>query len=455
VILFYFRANFLIFSFLLTCCIVFAQGPATSKPQPDTALVKLFDKPADIKWMKKFRGRMDDATVVDISLGLNKNGSTLVGYLTYQRSNQRIRLQGVFEDSTRFKIEERDGAKNVLGRLVGTYKDRMLEAEWTNADNTLGWDLEAREVPPGGTLNLTCGDNKWANRYLGRYNDKRVELTVVRMHHGSLHGFLWVEADGKTYRLKGEINREGDYEITAALINGKQAAILSGNLKNPKITDCNWIGSGERRSFKLNMAQSLLFGCYDYADYQTNYDGIYPRTTCTNCNNWLDQQMKTWADGCKASFNAQIKPNGPTNRSAHRASAWPEITAWTDNLFCGYMTFTDTWSEQAQGMAFNFDLRTGKNIVYDDLFAKGFNAKYWLDDYVKKELPKMPQYASDPKYKEWIDKEGFPQFTVRREGLELSTLFHPRYGRQAILVPYAQLRANFRKDNPIIEFLKQ
>jgi hypothetical protein len=144
----------------------------------------------------------------------------------------------------------------------------------------------------------------------------------------------------------------------------------------------------------------------------------------------------------------------PGSRARQRASAWPEIASWTDQLFTGYITFSDTWNAQPQGISFNYDLRTNKELLLDDLFNKGFNAKQYLSDWANREMPKLPGFAENPKYREWLSKEGFPLFTLRREGLEISTLFHPEYGRQTLLVPYSGLKTYFKKDLPIAEFLK-
>jgi hypothetical protein len=70
------------------------------------------------------------------------------------------------------------------------------------------------------------------------------------------------------------------------------------------------------------------------------------------------------------------------------------------------------------------------------------------------EMPKLSPFANDVKYREWITKEGFPMFTLRREGVELSTLFHMQYGRQTLMIPYDQLKPYMKKDNPVTEFIK-
>jgi hypothetical protein len=431
-----------------------AKPPATTAANPaarDTAVAKLFEKPATLKWTKLYKGRVDDGAMVDVALGFD--GKNCRGYITYAKSRTRFRLDGTL-DSTGFQLEERDMARALTGYLRGNFTGRHLEAEWTNAENTLGSRIEADEVPPGQSIALNCSDNKWSSRYITRYNNARCDMVLVRTQNGALDGFLWVESDGRTYRLKGELKADGTYEMEALGNADRLVAMLSGTMKPGQNTDCNWTGSGERRQFKFMLKDHFLLGCYEYADYASAYDVLYPRTPCSSCNTWLDGQVNEWVERCKSTFAASKMALSPANRNAQRASAWPEIGCWTDNLFSGYLTFTDTWSEKAQGMSYNFDLKTGKQIVLDDLFQKAFNYKTWFADFSAKEMPKLASFATDTKYREWLSKEGFPLLLIRREGFELSSLFHPQYGRQTLFVPYANLKQHLRKDSPIGEFLK-
>lgn len=424
-------------------------GGKASAGKQDTAIVKLFEKPADIKWVKYFKGRLDDASVVDIALGFD--GRNCRGYTTYSKSKVRFNLSGQL-DSTGFSLEERDASQGLTGKLRGTLKNRRLEAEWVNADNTLGSRLEAEEAAQSLTLN--CSDNKWSSRYITRFNGARCDMVLVRSQNGALDGFLWVESDGRTYKLKGDLKSDGAYELEVLGAGDRLAALLSGRLKPGQPTDCNWVGSGERRTFKFLLKDHFLLGCYEYADYATSYDVLYPRTPCASCNTELDIQVNQWVERCRAAFLEKKITLSPANRGSQRASAWPEIVSWTDNLLAGYVTFTDTWTDQAQGLSFNYDLRSNKKINLDDLFNKGFNAQKYLTDWANREMPKLSSFASDPKYREWLTKEGFPLFALRREGLEISTLFHPQYGRQTLLVPYSGLKTYLKKDSPVIEFLK-
>ena len=114
-----------------------ATKPNTNAAVPrDTAIAKLFEKPLEIQWIKYFKGRLDDAIAVEISLGFD--GKVCKGYLTYPKSKVKLRLEGLF-DSTGVRMEEKDYAgKKVTGYLNGTYQKRKLVATWTNAQKSVG-----------------------------------------------------------------------------------------------------------------------------------------------------------------------------------------------------------------------------------------------------------------------------------------------------------------------------
>jgi hypothetical protein len=71
---------------------------------------------------------------------------------------------------------------------------------------------------------------------------------------------------------------------------------LVASSKAGQNTDCNWVGSGERRTFKFVLKDHFLLGCYEYADYATSYDVLYPRTPCAHCNTQLDEQVNQWVE---------------------------------------------------------------------------------------------------------------------------------------------------------------
>ena len=438
-------------------------APAATKPTPptrptptgpaakDTAVAALFEQPASLKWVKFFRGRLDDVSEVVLALGYD--GSNCRGYFTYAKSQERFRLSGTLEGVV-LLLEEFDTKGENSGHLTGTLQGDQLAADWMNAPNTLGARLDAKEVPSPQPVNQRCGDDKWVNRYVARWNNARVDMVLARVNNGVLNGYLWIEADSRTYTLTGKIFPDQHYEMQALLPNGKTAAHLKGSLQVPQTSELEWVGSGEKRSIKLVMRETCQVGCLEYADYGSSYDALYPRSKCENCNKTLDKYVDGWVNQCKNTFTAQKKPATPANRNALRASAWYEVTCWTETLFCGYLTFAESWKPETSGQSFNFDLRSGKEITYEDLFTRNFNAKEWFGEYARKESPKMAKFAADPKFREWLAQDGFQMFTIRRDGLELSTLFHPVYGQQTLTVPYTTLKPYMRKDNPIADLVK-
>ena len=355
-------------------------------------------------------------------------------------------------DTSGFKLEERSDKEQTTGFVSGRIQGKSLTAEWNNSDNSLGGRIEAEEVPLAAPVN--CSDNKWSSRYITRYNNARCDMVLVRAQGGILDGFMWIESDGETYRLKGEIKPDGTYELDALGDADRLVAIISGEFKAGQGTVCRWTGSGEKREFKFILKDHFQMGCYDYADFNTSFDVLHPHTICEPCNTWLDEQVKEWLEKCKAAFESRQLKQTPETRNVQRASAWPEITCWTDNLLSGYLTFSDTRSSETQGISYNFDLKNGKLINPEDLFVKSFSWKNWFADFANREMPKLPSFAADPQFRSWLVEEGFPLMVIRREGFELSTLFHPFYGRQTLFVPYSSIKNSVRKDGPLGEFVK-
>ncbi len=438
-------------SLVLVLTLILPVGLLGQRPAADTVVSRLFPPNARLQWVRYYRGRFDDMAEVLLSLGYD--GTSCRGQMTYLRSKVTLALNGTFDDALLVLTESTpDGV--VCGQLSGAIQGEILQAEWMNVANTIGAVLHAREVKAPNTVPKPCGDNKWAARYVARWNDARLDLVLTRQSNLQLSGYLWIEAENKTYPLRGKMLSEERYEVQALLPNGKVAAHLQGNLQNPQAHECQWIGSGEKRTFKLTQRARLASDCIEYADYLSSYDLLYPRLECANCHQTLDRIATEWIERVKTAISAQQRPLTPENRNALRASAWYSISCWTETVFCGQLFFSESWQQPSSARAFNFDLRTGKEITFEDLFNRNFNAREWLADYARKESPKLPKYATDSPFREWLAKEGFPIAVIRREGLEICTPFHAIYGQHSLIVPYSLLKPYMRRDNPITDLVK-
>lgn len=423
------------------------------KPVRDTSLARLFGANASLNWTRYFKARLDDMNVAHLALGYD--GKSCKGWMTLMSSGARLRLEGAFQDD-HFTLAEYGADQNPSGWLRGAAPRGKIVGQWFNADSTLAMNLRGVENAGPPEAATPCAEGKWISRYIARWNNARTDMTLYRSQNNRIHGYLWIESEGRTYTLRGEIADNGQITATAYLANGKPAAHLKGSLPNPKQPGIEliWSGSGELRQMKFTLRESFPCGCMEYADFSGAFDALYPRTGIEAYNKRMEEELKKWREQNLAFFKQKKTPNAQIQRNALRASGWAEVVNWTDYIFSGYLTFSDNWSGKAQGISFNYHVKTGREITFDDLFVKTFDAQKWLNDYARREMLKIPEFGADPIYREWLNREGFPLFTLRRDWLELSSLFHPVYGRQVLAVPYAQLKPYMKKDNPIAEFVK-
>lgn len=442
------RHTFLFAAMLLLPALLSAQR---RNPQ-DTAVHRLFPKTAELQWVKYFSGRLDDVSDVDISLGFD--GKNCKGYLVYTDSKTRLRLDGTLTDSTSLKLREFSPANEMSGYLRGTLLGKRLDAEWINHNNTLGSLLEAEEVPAGQIGLSHCGDNKWVSRYATTLASKRFEVVLSRGNNGLLVGSAWTEADNQTYLLRGAITENGSYLLDVKTHDGRPAGQMSGTMRFLQSFETNWQTPDRiNQLFNFYLKESLSVGCNEYADFASSYDMLYPKTKCSACNTWLEKQVNAWVATCKEHFAAQKLPAKPANRASLRASGWADVSLWTDELFCGSLTFEESWNENPRSVSFNFDLKNGRDIAPNDLFIKNFDAKTWLAEYAGREAVKLAAW-SQPNARAWLQKEGFPLLLLRRDGLAMQTSFHPVFGQQTILIPYATLKPYLQKDSPVAGFVK-
>lgn len=418
----------------------------------DSAVYRLFPKTTDLIWVKYFSGRLDDVSDVDISLGFD--GKNCKGYLIYTDSKTRLRLDGTLTDSSSLKLREFSPANEMSGYLRGSLVGKCLDAEWINHNNTLGSQLEAEEVPAGQIGLSHCGDNKWVSRYATTRSGGRFEVVLSRANNGLLVGSAWTESDNQTYLLRGAITDNGNYLLDVKTQDGKSAGQMSGTMRYLQSFETNWQTPDRiNQLFDFYLKESLAVGCHEFADFTSSYDILYPKTKCSSCNSWLEKQVSSWVNSCKDHFAAQKLTIKPATRATLRASGWADVSLWTDELLCGSLTFEESWSENPHGLSFNFDLKNGRDITLNDLFIKNFDAKTWLAEYAGREAVKLPIW-SQPNARAWLQKEGFPLFLLRRDGLAMQTPFHPIFGQQTILIPYPTLKPYLLKNSPAAAFVK-
>ena len=421
-------------------------------PPRDSLVRSMFGPQDTVQWVKGFEGRLDDVFALDITLGYD--GKNCRGLLQYRQSKLDIKLDGTLMGPV-LRLQEKDENGQASAYINGTLNEGRLSADWINYINSIGGRLEMKEMKPGTEKTDFCGNNKWVNRYTGTWKGKPAEMVLERLHDGALLGQFWNGADNQSEEIKGHIEANGNYTLESIPKPGKPLLWLDGTMQNAYSTKTNWSSSnGEMSSIDFTLKESNTLGCTEYADFLSSYDILYPSTSCPACNTWMEQQIKGWVNRTKSAIQGKRLTILPANRNVLRASVWPEISCWTDRIFSGYFNYTDTWSGPAQAQHFNLDLQTGKPITFDDLFQKSFDAKTWFKEYARKESPKNPKFANDTGFREWIYNAGYPLFTLRRDGIKISTLFHPIYGQQHLTIPYSELIPYLLEDSPVAEYVK-
>jgi hypothetical protein len=417
----------------------------------ETLVEALFAPNTTLKWVKTFSGRMDDVSDIDILLGFD--GTHCKGFLTYKESKTKLTLDGIL-DGEKLSLCEIDAHKDTSGFLKGNLVEKTLKADWTNFNNSIGSYLVCEEITSEIASFSHCGDNKWINKYSISYNGGNFEIILCRSNNGLLFGNSWIETGNLYYNLKGEIKDDGDFFVNLIKNDGSDAGSFQGNMQNKQTLGLDWATqAGKHQFFNFPLVETLSVGCYEFADYTNSYDVLFPKSRCVPCNVWMERKVAVWLTKCKGSFASNPQKENPSNRAAQRASAWTDISLWNEDLFCGTLTFTESWADDANGISFNFDLNTGKEITFEDIFIKKFDARTWLEDYEKKEIAKLPMIA-DKEFKNWIETEGFPLFLLQRDGVVLATPFHPVFGQQRISIPYSVLKPYLKKENPVAIFVK-
>ena len=402
-------------------------------------------------WVKHYEGRLDDTYGSRIVLGASQN--RISGYLHYYKSGLSLRLEGRMTGPV-LRIKELNSGDKPTGYITATLRDGIIDGEWINHNNSLGSTVFMKELPPEEKKYQFCGEDKWMRRFSGTSKGNAVELVIVKLQADILLANIWDSGEGKAYDLKGTLDKTGFYALESELDADRTKHWLEGEFKDTEKTKASWTSSeGAIHLIEMELRESLTLGCIEQAKYLSSYDIVFPQTTCADCNSKFSSIVQHWEKRCIEGISNKRLTEIPANRNVLRASMWPEISCWTDRLLSGFLNYTDSWSAPSQGQAFNIDLETGEFIRLEDIFRKGFDYKAWLDEYMRKESPRNPQFANDPKFREWLYAKGYPLFTIRRDGLKMSTLFHPIYGQQHLLVSWDKLTGELKGDSPVKDFL--
>jgi hypothetical protein len=428
------RKSIFITFILLISTAVFAQSDSTS-----IALKKLFPS-AKLQWIKHYKGRIDDLSDVAIVLGFD--GKFCRGYLTYLRSKEKFLLDGIF-DKDSIILSEIDKNKRTTAFIRGVKKDKRIEANWQNFNNTIGGiQLNMVEVLEPVMLPSFCGDNKWIHNYSGKFDEEEVDILIQKGSFGLVRGVGFWKKTGKSFSLKGTFD-EQKLSIDVNLKDGENFKLGKMSLRLRSLDE--FIGSfilpdGKKIYGTIHRDDDLKVGCTEYADYVASYDITFPKLENEKFDLWMQSFVDEWFRNNLAYINSirfDNLDNVPEVRNIARAYGWCDVDFYSGDLMSGYMVFGNSWTSFQKERVFIYDIAQGKQLFKEDILKKK----------IEKGITQNFLYT-EPDFKEWAATQNFDNITLRYEGINFSST-STAYGRQGVTIPYSELSPFLKKETTV------
>ncbi|MEL6865642.1 MAG: hypothetical protein AAFP19_14540 [Bacteroidota bacterium] len=415
---------------------------------------ELFDKPGKIKWLRHYKGRIDDLN--DIAVSLAYDGKHCRGQMTYLRSKETFILKGNIDKNNMLRLREIDQQGETSGYLFGEFSDQNILGEWQNYNNSIGGSLQLIGVSEAVAFPSYCGDNKWIHLYQGKIAAEPAEIVLQKGSDNHLRGLVYIQSMQESFELIGEIDENQHFELTFKDSRSQVKGKLRGHIQNNQSIEARFLPlDGVEGPADFRLTDAMTVGCIEYADYISSYDITYPKTQNASFNRWIKRQTEEWVGQCRDYTEEMKKVNQesvPSLRATVRAFAWTDIDLFSQELISGIITFSNTWETEPKGDCFNFDLRNGKAIALDDLFVSDFDHQKFIRQHINERIGQHSLYR-DYEYRKWLANEGFNFFTIRKEGISFSTRFNAIYGQQRITIPYKILKPYLRQESPIAHLL--
>ncbi|MEK7256738.1 MAG: hypothetical protein AAB316_18435, partial [Bacteroidota bacterium] len=365
-----------------------------------------------VAWLRSFKGRLDDLN--DVSVALAFDGEKCRGKLQYLRSKETFDLKGeAWGDQ--FWLDETDAEGKVTGYLEGKVKEYVFQGAWQNFDKTIAKTATLVEVKTLDDTPTACGNNKWIGKYATSSGD--LELLLQKGANNQVWGIAFHQK--RSFKVNGLLDDNLRLNLTLKKSGGSVLGNLAGDFRSDKDWSANFTQPGKaQQPLKFQVKDRLGVDCIEYADYSTSYDVTYPKTKNAAFNLWMEKKAASWISlwQTQVSRFANLERT-PEQRAVGQASAWCEVEFFSEQIVSGFFTCQTTWSQQQQGMAFNFDLKKGEEIRQKDLFKDAFKPSIFVKNMVKTAFKNHSLYESDKDFRHWIETAEFPYFTIRKEGI--------------------------------------
>jgi hypothetical protein len=419
---------------------------AQKKGNPDSLLMKQFDAGAKLEWKRTYLARLDDITTLQLHLGYD--GKNCNGWGRFGTDGAIFPIQGVVNDQNLFLVEL-DQARMPVSTIEARMESRKLTGERILVGRKSAQKLTAT-VATGKDLANHAEENKWYRRYNAKWNDRATEITLTRLQGGMVMGQIWLPESSIFYRFEGRVGADGKFSAPIeAIAQQKTIGTIKANLESsPKISFTIEQSGTPKTYLHAALVDQWEVDCFQEANDRYTLDAVTPRTKSEQLNALLDQKLQSWVAQMKGSAAASPK-NAPL-----LATAWTTITCWQDELVCAvfhaYNPVDTSWHSES----LIFQTKKKKQIAVEDLFQERFDYQTWFKAQTLKNIPGIEAYEKDKSYQKWLDQTGFPVVYLRADGMVLSTLFHPVYGTNEILLPWATVKPYLRPQSALKGMVK-
>jgi hypothetical protein len=409
-------------------------------------------------WTKYYKGRLDDMS--DIALTLSSNAGNCTGQITYLRSKETFRLEGTLKKDT-LLLNELDAKAAVSGHILGFLKKNKITATWRNFDERIGGlTLKLSETEKEANEPSFCGNNKWIQYYRGIIDNDEVDILLQKNSDNEVRGTGYAHKENVTYALKGVWEEAANtLELTFKHPEtNRKTGTFKGKFRNNDEIIGNFVTYPKAGKVFATFSKDdgLSVGCMDYADYTTLYDVLYPKTKSEEFNTWIEKIVYDWVNRIKETVQqakGTSNENTPNLRAIARAYTTSTVEFYSQDLISGYLIFNNSWENAPQEQTMNYDFTAKKELLLSDIFKQGYDYQTFIKEYTAKEVLKNALYNQGD-FKTWIESVGFPNFSILRDGLKLSTPTNGIFGRQSVTIPYAQVKANLKQQGSVWNLAK-
>lgn len=426
-----------------------AQDLASADP-----VCQMFEKPQKIKWVKHYKGRLDDMN--DVAVTLACDGKKVKGEMQYLRSKVNFFLVGELKKD-KIVLQEYDEASLVTGYIKGDVSESGIRGNWQNIDNSIGATLLLEEVKQRADVPGHCADNKWIRFYKGNIGKDKTYLNLQKNGAGKITGTIVFPNKGGSQNISGHQDVFDNVHLKIKDQMANPRGRLEGTFDEKKKFNANYIKQNNREYVcTFNLEKTLPLGCSEYADYVTSYDVLYPKTKHEKFNKWIKTIIEEWNTACKKYAEDVQRINmtpKPVMRKTLRAHGWSDVDILNKDLISGQLYFFRSWEEKSTSRNLNYDFKNDKEILASDIFQEDFDYQKYVKKYLRNRLLQH-KLSKDDDFRKWLDGQTFNVFSFRREGIYFATDFHPIYGRQEVTIPYKKLKPFLVKNHITQNFLK-